>query len=122
MTALANSTSTPSPGNLEDAPAVASDQRLQHLPAPRLERGERADFVALHKTAIANHIGSKNGGKTALGAFFGHGLQLTLEDRVIVVPPEQVYRTGSARGVDCVGLGVFPSPSQLGSSRIASHV
>ena len=58
--------------DLEDPAPVMGDQRLQHFFAAGLERSERSGFVALHEAAVANHIGSKNSGKPALGAFLGH--------------------------------------------------
>ena len=33
---------------------------------------ERTGLIHLHEAAVADHIGGQNGGKTALGAFFGH--------------------------------------------------
>jgi len=36
--------------------------------------GERGGVVALHEAAVADHIGGQDGGKAALGAFFGHVL------------------------------------------------
>ena len=40
-------------------------KRLQHFFAAGLERDKSARFVALHEAALADHIGGKNGGKSA---------------------------------------------------------
>ena len=51
--------------------------------AAGLERSQGAGFIRLHEAAVADHIGGQNGGKAALGTFFGHRVQL---------PPENATR------------------------------
>jgi hypothetical protein len=48
------------------------DQRLKDIFATLLERGQCARLITLHEAAVADHIGGQDGGKAALGAFFGH--------------------------------------------------
>ena len=57
---------------LDDAPTMLRHQRLEDIFVPGLNRGQGADLVGSHHAAIADHVGGQNGGKTALGAFFGH--------------------------------------------------
>ena len=60
-----------------DDPAVMSgDQRLEDVRTPGLKGSQRTGLVRLHQAAVADHIGGQNGGKTALGAFFGHPRRL----------------------------------------------
>jgi hypothetical protein len=46
--------------------------RFEDIRSTRLKGGQRTGLVQLHQAAIADHVGGQNGGKTALGAFFGH--------------------------------------------------
>ena len=57
---------------LDDPSAVFLDLRIQQVAPKNLQPGERALFIRAHKPAVAGDVGSKNGGKAALGAFFGH--------------------------------------------------
>jgi len=53
--------------------------------------------VLLHEAAVADHIGGKDGGEAALGAFFGHVLPFRLKaavQQIVVVLPRGVYRDG----------------------------
>src|SRR5262249_31175422 len=68
----------PVPGDFEDAALVLCDQRLQHFLASLLQGRQCAGLVLLHESAIADHIGSKNGGEPALGGFFCHVAPLPL--------------------------------------------
>ena len=61
---------------------VLGDQRLEDFRAARLEGGQRARLVGLHQSAVADYISGQNGGKAALGAFFGHVEPLPLEAAV----------------------------------------
>ncbi|MGH6892058.1 MAG: hypothetical protein ACREEP_07355, partial [Dongiaceae bacterium] len=36
-------------------------------------------LILFHETAVTNHVSGKNGGETALDAFFGHGDAIALE-------------------------------------------
>ena len=64
--------------HLDDAATMPGNRGLEHFPSPALESGERAGLVQLHEAAVADHIGGQNGGKTALGALFGHVLPFCL--------------------------------------------
>ena len=56
-TTLANSTERTVAHQLDDAALVLGDERLDDLPAMRLEPGEGAVLVALHQPRIPNNIG-----------------------------------------------------------------
>ena len=62
-------------GSFEDAALMFGDQWVQNVSAPGLESGHGACLVGLHHPAKANHIGGKDGGKTALYAFFSHAIR-----------------------------------------------
>jgi hypothetical protein len=51
---------------------VLSDQRFQDRVLAFLQRGMRSRLVRLHEAAVADHIGSKNGGEPTL-----HGAHLS---------------------------------------------
>ena len=70
----------PVPHQLEDAPLVFFDLRLEQLFAMRPEPRECIRLILLHEPAVADHIGGKDGGKVALGAFFGHLARLLSEN------------------------------------------
>ena len=55
---------------------MLGNHRLKNLGAPRFECGQGACLVALHEAAVADRISGQNGGKPALGAFFGHSRPL----------------------------------------------
>src|SRR5262249_14760317 len=44
---------------LDDAPMILDDERLEDLPAPVHERGQSACLVKLHQSAIADHVRGK---------------------------------------------------------------
>ena len=46
---------------LDEAAAVLGEERLDQLPAQRLQPGERAGLVALHEPAVADHVGRHDG-------------------------------------------------------------
>ena len=48
--------------DLEDATLMLGDQRLQNVLTSSFESSQRAGLIALHKPAIANHIGGQDGG------------------------------------------------------------
>jgi hypothetical protein len=50
-------------GDLENSALVAGDKRLEHRFPAGLERSKRADFITLHKPAVANHISGQNSSK-----------------------------------------------------------
>ena len=72
LTALPNSTSSPSPISLKMRPLMPGDERREHVPAALPHRGERARLVALHQPAVADHIGGEDRGKTALDGGIRH--------------------------------------------------
>ena len=74
---------------LNDPTVVLGDERFDELFAKEAEVGKRAVLILLHEPAIANHVRGKDGGKTAVGAFFGHIMRLPLEnaDYEIVLSP-----------------------------------
>ena len=91
----------PSPSSLKMRPWWRSDQRVQHVPAPRLQRGERARLVALHQAAVADHVGREDGGEPALNALFGHVKPVVGRPRDVDAPSGllvsrrlQVHRAG----------------------------
>jgi ribulose kinase len=51
---------------------MAGDDGLQDALAARLECRQRTGLVGLHHAAVADDVSGKNGGESALGAFFGH--------------------------------------------------
>ena len=53
---------------LDDAPAVLGDERLDELPAVGLEAAEGALLVALHQARIADHVRGEDGGEPAVDA------------------------------------------------------
>jgi hypothetical protein len=59
-TALPNSASSPSP-QLEDAPAMARDRRLDQLRPPLAQALEGPRLILLHEAAVADDIGGENG-------------------------------------------------------------
>ena len=58
------------------------NERLQHFLTAHLEGRQSADFVLFHEAAVADYIRSQDGGKTALGAFFGHAIRLSFRERL----------------------------------------
>jgi hypothetical protein len=58
------------------------DQGLKDVSPSFLERSQGAGLIQLHETAVANYVGSENGGKPALDAFFGHVLPSRLKAAV----------------------------------------
>ena len=47
---------------LDDAPAVLGDERVDELAAVDLQALERAGLVAPHEPAVADHVGRQDGG------------------------------------------------------------
>jgi hypothetical protein len=74
---------------LEDSALVFGDLRLEQLLSMGPEPLERTRLVLLHEAAVTDYVGSKNGGKMALGAFLGH-------------VSECLWRTESARLYWCL--------------------
>jgi hypothetical protein len=60
FTALANSTSTPSPMTLTIRPTMCGDQWLKDLCAPGLQGSQRAGLIRLHQAAVPNNVGGKD--------------------------------------------------------------
>src|SRR5262249_2404187 len=58
--------------HLDNPTVVSRDKRTQNVASTNFERRQRADLVLLHKAAVANDIGGKNGGKATLAALFDH--------------------------------------------------
>ena len=56
---------------LDDAPAVLGDERLDELLAVGLEAVEGAPLVALHQARVADHICRENSGEPAVDAGSG---------------------------------------------------
>jgi hypothetical protein len=76
---------------------MRGNQWQEDASAPRLKGGQRTGFIRLHQSAIANHIGGKNGGKTALSTFFGHLVPFVLHaavQQILGAPRRRVYRVG----------------------------
>jgi hypothetical protein len=67
---------------LEDAPSVLFDLRLEQFFAVRLQPRERTRLILLHESGVPHHIGSKDGREMTLGAFLDHRMRLPLEDAV----------------------------------------
>ena len=110
-TALANSTSTPSPITLTMRPRCLAISGLEDVPSTGLEGGQRTGLVRLHEAAVADHIGGQNGGKTALGAFFGHLVPLVLHaavQQIVGAPRREVYRPGLRIRVNRVDFACLP--------------
>ena len=82
FTALANSTNTPSPISFMMRPRCLETIGWKNFGTTRFERRQSGDLVTLHETAEADHVGGQNGGKTALGALFGHCCRGLLEASV----------------------------------------
>ena len=61
---------------LDDAPAVLGDERLDELLAVGLEAVEGALLVALHQARVADHVRRQDGGEPAVDAGSGHGAAL----------------------------------------------
>src|SRR5947208_2663164 len=57
---------------LEDAPAMLAHQGHQDIVAARPQLRHRARIILLHEAAVADDVGGKNGGETALRPFLGH--------------------------------------------------
>ncbi len=58
---------------LDDAPVVGGDRRIEYHLAVLLERGERALLVDPHQARIADHVGCEDRRELTVDAFFGHG-------------------------------------------------
>ena len=71
------------------------DHGLENVRAAGFKGSECTGLVQLHEAAVADHIGGQNGGKTALGAFFGHlapfGLHAAVQ-QIVGARCQGVYR------------------------------
>jgi hypothetical protein len=56
----------PIPGELDDTPASTRHLGIEQLAADGLERPERGLLVARHQTAVADHVGSEDGGEATV--------------------------------------------------------
>ena len=72
-TTVANSHQGTVAHELDDAPPVLGDERVDELPAVCLEALERAGLVALHQPAVADHVGRQDGGQPPLDPRCRHG-------------------------------------------------
>ncbi len=75
--------------DLEDSPAMLRDQWHQDIVPARPQQRHRSGFILLHEPAVADHVGGKNGGETALGAFFSHVAGILSDpagDRIVLTP------------------------------------
>ena len=61
------------PHKLDDAALVLGDERLDQLPAQRLQPGEGAVLVALHQGRVADHVRRQDGGEPPLYPCCRHG-------------------------------------------------
>jgi len=59
---------------------MLGDQRLQDTFAPLFQCSESSRLVLLDQAAVAYHVSGENSGEAALGAFFGHIVQLLSEN------------------------------------------
>ena len=59
--------------DLDDPAVVLGDLGVEQLFPEGFQARERTLLVDLHKVAIADHVGGKNGGQPALNALLGHG-------------------------------------------------
>ena len=69
-TALANSTSIPSPGSLDDVAAMRRDCGVNKRFSDDFKPGKRAFFVGTHQAAISRHIRRKNRRQSPFHALF----------------------------------------------------
>ena len=63
--------------HLEDAPAMLGDGRIEELAAMLAKRAQRALFIGLHESAVANDIGRQDGRQPTLDLLLGHGCSRT---------------------------------------------
>ena len=83
---------------LDDAATVLSDQRIDQGPPMGLERRKCAFLVQAHKTAIARHVGCKDGRKASVGTFLGHVITLSAwmsKDESIWIQRVSLWSSGS---------------------------
>ena len=89
--------------DLKHPAPVARDQRLQDFAPAGLQHNECVSFVVLHEATVADRIGGKNGGESALGAFFSHRVQSPPENATpncMAAPPRSLLgRTSGLNGV-----------------------
>ena len=72
-----------------------------HVAAQPAHPIERAAIVESDQPTVADHVGSQYGGKTALGAFFGHLAPLVLHatvQQIVGAPHREVYWPGVRTG------------------------
>jgi hypothetical protein len=104
----------PIPRRLDHPPPVLGDAGLDQFGAVGGECGERAFLVLSHQPRVARHVGGKDGGKTALDAFFGHKLGPLSENSVreiVWATDRRVHRVPeSVVGPGCVKTRM-PRPS-----------
>jgi len=82
---------------LEDAPAMARDGRLNQLDPPLTQALEGTRLILLHKTAVADHVSGQNGCETTLCAFLSHAPSTPSEDA----------------GIDCIGATCWSLSGRL---------
>ena len=59
-------------GGLDDAALPERDLGIDQIATQGFETRERPFLVRFHEPAVPDHIGGEDGGKPALGTFFGH--------------------------------------------------
>jgi hypothetical protein len=101
--------SIPQVHQLDDPAPMSGNRGLENFPSTGLDGGERTGLVQMHEAAVANRIGGKNGGKPALGAFFGHLARLFLRNavqQILRLACRGVYQPGLPHGVINGGRGI----------------
>ena len=96
--------------DLEDPSALPCDQWHQDILATRPQQRHRSGLILLHEPAVADHVGGKNGGETALDAFFSHVVRISSEDaadEIVLVP---------VREIPSLALAGVPDANVLGNS------
>src|SRR5262245_16505463 len=58
--------------DLDNSPAIVGNQRLQNVPSPGFEGGERPLLIGAHQSAITDDVSSEDSSKTALHVLLGH--------------------------------------------------
>ena len=98
-TALGNSHEDAVAHELDDAPAVLGDERLDELLAVRLEAVERAVLVALHQAGVADHVRRQDGGEPAVDAGSGQdqALRKASDGPMLRLTQPQEYAPGLPR-------------------------
>ena len=62
----------PVPDQLDQAPAMLRQRRLDHVGAQRCEPGQRAGFVTLDQPRVASNVGRQDGGQSPVRTLRSH--------------------------------------------------